>query len=1091
MGCVSSMKSDPSSQTRNFNKQNRDPIQKLHIQNENFQDISQSITLTETFTMLSSENQSDLPKSNNSAPGDGEINDYEKGMTLSKKNSGFKWQDVDLTSLLSNLNLEDGSTYWWDVVDKLRVKERPIIRAETERKGWKTVRLFVSSTFKDMWAEREYLAKRVFPELREWCEMRKLRLVECDLRWGVPKDADTNQTLSACLSEIDRCKEDNGIPYLLTLLGERYGWVPDAEVVPDDIKSRYKWIPGMSVTSLEIFTGGYWDRNPKALYLLRSPEILKQIKDSTERALFEEEDIRSQESLKILKGKLLENYREQVKEYNCDLEKVEDTKMHLSGLEEFGRVVLDHFKTHIDYQYPADSLGKEISIAEIQRGEHETFMIQRSEVLLGRDKIISSIKDYLKTDATKSVPLALIGSAGAGKSALVAYTAKYCTQQADYKTFYHFVGATSLSTDLYLVLARFFMEFLPAQEKMPENIEDMIRFTPTMIQKAWEFAKDDGFKKIVILIDALNQMDDESDAHSLIWLPRVLPAGVRIIVSTLEGKCLNSLREHPVGNLEIVVEPLGLGIRKMIAKSILEDYSKKLDEEQMEILVNKEDAGRPLWLTVACEELRVFGEFRKLTQKTRDLPDDLPGLLKVVMQRIVNEYGKDLVMSTLCLIETSRFGLTEPELLELLAIHPPLPTNGMAHSIVMAENTKLPMAQWALVYLGLKKFLRPCGSFGGGKLDFYHRTISKVVREVYLNDKSTRNWWHQRLAKYFDNCTDIERKAEELPYHLECSQDRDGLKAALLEWDMFDQLYCESSKPLLMKFWRFVGGYDVAADEYIKQLKSYTTRGDTGQIESMQIRVGWFLVDIGEYDKARQLLEDVLETIESDSEKKKLLEQKAKVLYGIVMLLYRKALQYVYGNNPGYIECRNLGQRYATLCFQLHTENWPKMDNYLGHVVTVCGYFVPEALEEAREIFQHTGDKQGLAQVLYMMGEREQYNSDLSIPTKLFSHSAVLCMSSFGKFNLHTARCYQLFGQMYWNNTLGRRRQDVPADAMARCLDLYKKELEILEEVLGPIHPTCIRSREDVIIILQNLGRNEESEELQKQQPAEHSAVAN
>lgn len=69
-----------------------------------------------------------------------------------------------------------------------------------------------------------------------------------------------------------------------------------------------------------------------------------------------------------------------MKEYNCQLEKVDDTKMFLSGLEEFGQVVLDHFKTHIDHQYPIDSLGQEISIAEIQRGEHETFMIQRSEV---------------------------------------------------------------------------------------------------------------------------------------------------------------------------------------------------------------------------------------------------------------------------------------------------------------------------------------------------------------------------------------------------------------------------------------------------------------------------------------------------------------------------------------------------------------------------------------------------------------------------------------------------------------------------------------------------------------------------------------
>ena len=50
----------------------------------------------------------------------------------------------------------------------------------------------------------------------------------------------------------------------------------------------------------------------------------------------------------------------------------------------------------------------------------------------------------------------------------------------------------------------------------------------------------------------------------------------------------------------------------------------------MNILVNKSDAGRPLWLTIACEELRVFGEFRKLTKVIQDLPQDLIGLLEMV-----------------------------------------------------------------------------------------------------------------------------------------------------------------------------------------------------------------------------------------------------------------------------------------------------------------------------------------------------------------------------------------------------------------------------------------------------------------------------
>ena len=66
------------------------------------------------------------------------------------------------------------------------------------------MRLFISSTFRDMHSEREHLIRVIIPVLRQWCEERKLHLIECDLRWGVPKDADTRETLLTCLSEIDR-----------------------------------------------------------------------------------------------------------------------------------------------------------------------------------------------------------------------------------------------------------------------------------------------------------------------------------------------------------------------------------------------------------------------------------------------------------------------------------------------------------------------------------------------------------------------------------------------------------------------------------------------------------------------------------------------------------------------------------------------------------------------------------------------------------------------------------------------------------------------------------------------------------------------
>jgi hypothetical protein len=71
--------------------------------------------------------------------------------------------------------------------------------------GWKTARVFVSSTFLDMHGERDVLVHKVIPELRQRCKKRKVHLYEVDLRWGVTHDeSENNKTLEICLSEIDR-----------------------------------------------------------------------------------------------------------------------------------------------------------------------------------------------------------------------------------------------------------------------------------------------------------------------------------------------------------------------------------------------------------------------------------------------------------------------------------------------------------------------------------------------------------------------------------------------------------------------------------------------------------------------------------------------------------------------------------------------------------------------------------------------------------------------------------------------------------------------------------------------------------------------
>ena len=88
--------------------------------------------------------------------------------------------------------------------------------------AWKTVRVFISSTFRDMHAERDHLVTVVFPELRERVEQLGLEFFDVDLRWGVTKDQTENdQALAVCLQRIEESR-----PFFIAIVGERYGYVP-------------------------------------------------------------------------------------------------------------------------------------------------------------------------------------------------------------------------------------------------------------------------------------------------------------------------------------------------------------------------------------------------------------------------------------------------------------------------------------------------------------------------------------------------------------------------------------------------------------------------------------------------------------------------------------------------------------------------------------------------------------------------------------------------------------------------------------------------------------------------------------------------
>ena len=63
------------------------------------------------------------------------------------------------------------------------------------------------------------------------------------------------------------------------------------------------------------------------------------------------------------------------------------------------------------------------------------------------------------------------------------------------------------------------------------------------------------------------------------------------------------------------------------------------------------------------------------------------------------------------------------------------------------------------------------------------------------------------------------------------------------------------------------------------------------------------------------------------------------------------------------------------------------------------------------------------------------------VPIKLFKESLALCKVYFGIYHLSTARCVQLYGQLYWNRwTTGHNHQ-----WLEESLKHYTMELDILQ----------------------------------------------
>eukprot|EP01129_Flabellula_baltica_P011895 TRINITY_DN5286_c0_g1_i1.p1 TRINITY_DN5286_c0_g1~~TRINITY_DN5286_c0_g1_i1.p1 ORF type:complete len:1465 (-),score=299.18 TRINITY_DN5286_c0_g1_i1:13-4407(-) len=593
---------------------------------------------------------------------------------------------------------------------------------------WRTARVFISSTFLDMHGERDYLTRHVFPELQERCKSLKVHLHPVDLRWGVTGE-DTENALELCLTEVDSCR-----PFFIGILGNRYGWVPDEYKVPNE--PQFDWVKsipsGKSVTHLEILHGALRDPdNFKGMIYFRDSSFLQNVPPEY-RDNFVESDPSKNLSLDELKSEIRSKCNKNIKEnYPCQWEGIVDDKPMVGHLEEFGNHVLESLWDQIQEEFPLSHFNK--NPMDISRAYHTNFIENHSRLFIGRKDIIQKMNDYINNDRT--CPLVIVGEPGSGKTSLVSFFTKQLMKDTENRAgnfvIPHFIGAEPGSTTVRNTLVRLIKEFghelqLPFEEIPNEYKEIQILFL-SMIEQIGNLEN----IKVVIVLDALNQLDSSDSAERLEWLPHNFPSNIKVVVSTLEGPVYNSLSDRETA--EIRVGKLSTEEQVQIVEKYLWDYRKKLDDDQTNALIQKTDAFKPLYLIVACEELRVFGVFEKVSEFIENMPDTVPHLFETVIRRLENDHGYDLVRLALSLITCSRGGLLEIEMISLLG----------------DSDEPLPQHIWSSLYRSLINYLRPPGEDGEGVLDFFHQQFPKAVKRAYLHDEEYVRFVNEKMGKYF------------------------------------------------------------------------------------------------------------------------------------------------------------------------------------------------------------------------------------------------------------------------------------------------------------------------------------------------------
>ncbi len=330
-----------------------------------------------------------------------------------------------------------------------------------------------------------------------------------------------------------------------------------------------------------------------------------------------------------------------------------------------------------------------LSWQQAERNSLEDFADDRARDFVGRQAVIARLSSLCLSPAQDGAPwgVCVTGEPGSGKSALFGELLRRM-KDTDAFVLAHAADASPRASSVGAMLRRWIDDLGSAlgvgDVGLAENAD------PETVETAFALlvGRMVSQRRVVVLIDALDQFKKTTRGRFATWLPRLWPANARLVATAIAGGASKVLAERP-GMEALPLPPLDATEARGIIEAICDRYHRKCEPPVIDALLAKRHggapaSGNPLWLVLAVEELNLLdaddfaGMQREYTgapaERLRNLmlddvgvmPADILRLYRATFDRAAELFGAAVAPAFIGLIAVSRTGWRESDLRQLL-----------------------------------------------------------------------------------------------------------------------------------------------------------------------------------------------------------------------------------------------------------------------------------------------------------------------------------------------------------------------------------------------------------------------------------------